>query len=93
MKYENTKKVQAVRERRRTCNNVIISLIIVCVANYTVHRYKRSDYRWLLIPQRKCNSNLRVLIIAPENDKTINHVFENLGYEIVHDINYNCDIL
>lgn len=96
VKHENTKKVQMVRERRRTYNNVmmaIISLIVVCVAIYTVHQYKHSDYRLLLIPQRKCNSNLRVLIIAPENDKTINHVFENLGYKIVHDINDNWDIL
>ncbi|XP_070504284.1 probable tubulin polyglutamylase ttll-15 isoform X2 [Chironomus tepperi] len=85
-----------VRARRRTCNNVmitIISLIVVCVAIHTMHRYKLTDYRLLLIPQRKCNSNLRVLIIAPENDKTINHIFENLGYALVHNINDNWDIL
>ena len=96
VKHENTKKVSIVRGHGRNCNNAIIaiiSLFVVFVAIYLVHLFQLSDYRLFLLPQLKCNSNLRVLIIAPENDKTINHIFENLGYDIVHDINDNWDIL
>lgn len=91
-KHENTRKVQTVRVRRRICDKVmtaLISMIVICVAVYIAYRYELADY----LPQYKYIRKLKVLIIAPENDKTINHVFENLGYDRVHDINDNWDVL
>lgn len=94
-KHENTKKVQSVRGRGwRISENVliaIISLIALFVAVYAAYRYAECSQM-----SRKCmsNSKLRLLLIAPVNSTAaINHVFEQLDYEIVHDTREQWDVL
>ncbi|KAG5676308.1 hypothetical protein PVAND_006155 [Polypedilum vanderplanki] len=94
-KHENTKKVQAVRVKRRISDNVliaIISLITLFVAIYTAYRYALWHEQSQM--NRKCNSKLRFLLIASESENltAINHVLKQLDYEIVHDTRDHWDV-
>lgn len=93
VKHDNTKKVAAVRQRRKFCDFIVISitsLIVVAIAIFVTYQRMLNEPSNLMTPN--CNK-LVVLIHSNETSKIINQVFETLDYVIVHEPNENWNIL
>jgi tubulin monoglycylase TTLL15 len=95
VKHENTKKATVVRQRKKICNFItvtIISFIVVGVAIFVTYQ-RMLNGPFAALVNRECNKLVVLLMPNDTTTKNIRTVFENLDYEVVHDMSGNWNVM